>query len=317
MISFRYHVVTVMAVFFALAVGIVLGSGPLRGDVTGTLSGQVSSDKQAGHQLRSEVTGLRSNSVLSDDFARTVAPGLLANTLRGRSVTLVALPTSSQADVNALKGFVATAGGNVTGVMNAGEKLVDPGNKQLVDELGSQLVGRNKAVRVAADASAYERMGDLIARAIGTRTRGGDPVDGTATNILAGLDTAGLLSTQGRLSRRGDLVLFVTGPGKGGADQQRGAAAIVTELVRAVDAGTSGVVLAGPDAAARGNGEVKAVRSDAGTARTVSTVDSVERTDGQVVAVLALAGQAAGRTGQYGAVDAADGAMPGARGSSD
>ncbi len=82
--------------------------------------------------------------------------------------------------------------------------------------------------------------------------------------------------------------------------------------MKAVDAGTSGVVLAGPVAAAEGNGQVKAVRDDVGAAKDVSTVDSVERKDGQVVAIMALAGQAAGRTGQYGAVEAADGAMPGA-----
>ncbi len=97
----------------------------------------------------------------------------------------------------------------------------------------------------------------------------------------------------------------------------QGAATIVNTLVQAVDAGTDGVVLAGPPASAREGGQVKAVRDDVTASRNVSTVDVLGRTAGQVVAVMALAGQSAGETGHYGAVDAANGAMPGAQGQAD
>jgi len=36
-IDFRYHLVSIAAVFLALAVGIVLGSGPLKDDISGFL----------------------------------------------------------------------------------------------------------------------------------------------------------------------------------------------------------------------------------------------------------------------------------------
>ena len=75
--------------------------------------------------------------------------------------------------------------------------------------------------------------------------------------------------------RRGDLVLFVTGPGQGDSSQRRGASSIVTSLVRSVDADTGGVVLAGPGLSAQADGQVKAVRDDVGAARDVSTVDSL------------------------------------------
>ena len=41
MISFRYHVVTLVSVFLALAVGIALGGGPLQGEVDDSLVGQL------------------------------------------------------------------------------------------------------------------------------------------------------------------------------------------------------------------------------------------------------------------------------------
>jgi hypothetical protein len=155
-----------------------------------------------------------------------------------------------------------------------------------------------------------------MARAIGTDVPAGADVDGPATSILAGMSTTSLMSAEGKLSRRGSLVLFVTGPGQGAAADRRGAATIVDALVQAVDAGTGGVVLAGPVSSARADGQVKAVRDDVTAARSVSTVDSLGRTAGQVVTIMALAGQAAGKTGHYGAVDAADGAMPGAQAAS-
>jgi hypothetical protein len=156
-------------------------------------------------------------------------------------------------------------------------------------------------------------MGLLVGRAVGAPSAGGAAVDGTSTSILGALDAANLMSTDGKLNRRGDLVLFVTGAGQGGRAEKKGAGTIVTTMVQAVDSATDGTVLAGPVASARAGGQVKALRESVAAARDVSTVDSLGRTAGQVVTVMALAGQASGKSGQYGAVDAADGAMPGAR----
>ena len=53
MIDFRYHLVSLISVFIALAVGIALGAGPLKETIGDTLTGQVS-------QLREEKDALRS-----------------------------------------------------------------------------------------------------------------------------------------------------------------------------------------------------------------------------------------------------------------
>lgn len=312
MISFRYHVVTVVAVFLALAVGVVLGAGPLRADAEDTSSHQSLSQGERA-DLQARVRALQQTDAFTDGFASTVAPGVLGSSLRGEAVTLVVLPSAASSDVTGLKNLVGVAGGTVAGTVQVGDKLLDAGSKQLVDELGSQLEDRAKGVSVPAGAGPYERIGALLARAVGSRVKGGEPVDDTATSILSGLRTTKLVATQGTLSRRGDLLLFVAGAGQGDAAARRGTAAIVTSLVQAVDSDSRGVVLAGPVSAAGGDGVVKAVRDDAPVARRVSTVDALDRTAGKVVSVLALAGQAAGKAGQYGAADAADGAMPGAK----
>ncbi len=317
MISFRYHIVSIVSVFLALAIGIALGGGPLKGEVDNTLVDQVKIDRSVKADLRGQIKQLKSTNQFTDDFAKQVAPTLLDGSLKGHTVNLVVLPGAEAASVTSLTDLVTTAGATVGGTLRVGNGLLDVGNKQLVDELGSQLEGSASGVDVPPDASGYERMGILVARAIGTQDAGGAKVDGTADSILAGLSTAGMMSAEGDLNRRADLLLFVAGPGKTGAGEGDGTDAIVTTLVTEADAGTNGVVLGGPVTSAQPGGVVRAVRDDVTAARDVSTVDTISRTAGQVVAVMALNGQAHGEAGQYGSVDAADGPMPGAKNNSD
>ncbi|QNN52620.1 copper transporter [Nocardioides mesophilus] len=315
MISFRYHIVSIVSVFLALAVGVALGGGPLKGEVDNTLVDQVQADREVKAQLQQEITSLKEANAFADDFAAAVAPGLIGDTLKGRSVTLVALPTASQSEVTQLSDMVSAAGGSVAGTVRFGEKLLDVDQKQLVDELGSQLLAGASGVSVPPDASGYERAGALIARAIGTQDApDGAEVDGAAESILAGLSTAELISVEGDLTKRGSLVLFVAGPGEGTLDQRQGSNSIATTLISAVDANTDGTVVAGPLQSARPGGLVRAVRDDVAAAEEVSTVDVLGREAGRIVAVMALVGQSNGQTGHYGAVDAADGALPGATG---
>ena len=114
-ISFRYHIVSIVSVFLALAIGVALGGGPLKGEVDNTLVDQVKTDRQAKADLEAQITGLRSSNTFTDEFATTVAPGLIGDTLQGRAVTLVVLPTAQQSDVTALKDLVGVAGGTVGG----------------------------------------------------------------------------------------------------------------------------------------------------------------------------------------------------------
>jgi hypothetical protein len=155
-------------------------------------------------------------------------------------------------------------------------------------------------------------MGALIARAVGTTEAGGAAVDDTANSILAGLSTAGLMTSEGDLNRRGSLVLMVAGPSTGTSEERQGANTIVSTLAEEIDADTDGVVITAPVDTARSDGLIATVRADVVTARDVSTVDVLDRTAGRVVTVMALADQARGKTGAYGAMNAADGAMPGA-----
>ena len=61
MINFRYHVVSIIGIFIALAVGVVLGAGPLQRTINAGVnpsSSQVSSDPQLVAQADAEAAGL-------------------------------------------------------------------------------------------------------------------------------------------------------------------------------------------------------------------------------------------------------------------
>jgi len=311
-ITFRYHIVSIVSVFLALAIGVALGAGPLKGEVDNTLVEQVEADRRAKNDLQAEINALRNTNQFVDDFARNAAPAVSGQALEGRVVNLIVLPDASDSSVESVTELIAVAGGTIGGTLLVGEGLLDPSNRQLVDELASQLLDGTSDVSVADEATGYERMGALIARAVGTTEDGGAPVDSTSSSILAGLSTAGLMSADGDVNQRGSLVLVVAGPGPEGEEERQGANSIVTSLAASIDANTEGVVVAGPVAAARDDHLLEAIRSEVAVAREVSTVGAFDRTAGNVVGVLALQEQARGETGHYGAVNAPDGAMPGA-----
>jgi hypothetical protein len=309
-ISFRYHIVSIVSVFLALAVGVALGGGPLKGEVDNTLVEQVEADRRAKADLRAQINALGASNAFSDDFARDVAPDLLGGRLEDRTVTLLVLPGAEEATVTSLTELVDQAGGSVGGTVRVGEGLLDVGNKQLVDELGSQLIDGVNDVSVPDESGTYERLGAILARAVATDEDGGAPVDDASSSILSGLSTADLMSPAGQLERRGSLVLVVGAAGAADTDERESASAVVSAVAGAMDQATDGVVVAGPISSAREGGVVASIRREVVTAQDVSTVDTLDRVGGQVVAVMALAEQAGGSAGHYGSVDAADGVMP-------
>lgn len=308
MISFRYHVVSLVAVLLALAVGIVLGGGPLQRE-------EVSAGEAAppAELATAERTIAQQGSLLTfdDAYANRTAPILLRDRLADRAVTMVVLPGAEEAAAGRISEMVTKAGAEVTAQVDVSPDLLDVSNRQLVDELGSQMYAEaRKRVEVPTGVSGYERMGRLLAYALGTTKDDGEPLDRTAESILAGVATADLVTTRGELDRRGSLVVVVAGAPQGSADQRTGAGSVLAALTDALDDATDGVVVVGPLAAGEEDGLVTAVRTDAVAGSHVSTVDVGDRVAGAATAVLALAEQAAGRSGHYGSDTAVDGPLP-------
>lgn len=303
MISFRYHVVSLVACLFALAVGIALGAGVFVDD------GDDRSDDPTQTIVADDVATV--DEAYQDTFVDSVQGGLIARRLQDRAVGLVLMPGADPATVESLSAAVTAAGGTVTGTVELSADLVDPGSKQLVDSLGGQLESDAADLTLPAGTSGYDRFGRLLGYAVGTTQPAGAPIDDLGRDLLAGMSTAGLVSVTDDLQRRADLLLVVAPAPPVDEDAARGTAAIMASLTPALDESTGGVVIAGPAAAGAGTGVLAGVRRDAGAGALVSTVDSVERPAGVVVTVLALQEQVAEGAGHYGGGEAVTGVRPG------
>jgi hypothetical protein len=285
-ISYRHHIVSMVAIFLALAVGVALGGGPL--------SDLGRDDKPASATTREQRTDQQAASY-GDDFAEAAAGTLYANGLHERSVTILTLPGADGDVVSALGAQVEAAGGKVAGTYDLQPALTDPSEKSLVDTLGSQLMTQLGSGAVTSDASTYDRIGQLVGLAIADSKLPTSDV----SSVQQSLSGADLLTTPDRAAR-GSVVLVVLGKE---ADQ-----AILAGLVSGLATKATGVVVAGSTASAKASNDLGSLRAEP-TAEKVATVDGVESSLGQVTAVLAVIRSLTVQGGSFGA-SGSDGAVP-------
>jgi Copper transport outer membrane protein, MctB len=301
MISFRHHVVSIVAVFLALAVGIALGGGPLS-EVGRTTEDPAQDDSAATTtDNRAEPT-----EEFGNEFAAAVASTLYADRLRDRAVAVLAMPGAQAETISALSSQVADAGAEVTGTFDVEDAMVDPDQKSLVDTLGSQLMTQLDDDRVDTEASTFVRMGQLVGLALGTSEETAQTPDESTSTIRQSLDGAGLLASP-EDAQLAPLVLVVLPPGERGRPDEASTRAVLTGLMTGLDVNVAGVVAAG-DADSAEDGELAALRSDQRSGA-ISTVDGVDSELGQVGAVLALIAVLDGTSGAFGA-SGSDGAVP-------
>ncbi|MCL2781864.1 MAG: copper transporter, partial [Actinomycetia bacterium] len=71
MISFRYHIVSLVAVFLAVALGIVIGTTALNGPITKDLRNQVKDLQQNQTSLTQKANNLQAQADEGEEFAAT------------------------------------------------------------------------------------------------------------------------------------------------------------------------------------------------------------------------------------------------------
>ena len=287
MISYRHHVVSLVAVFLALAVGVALGGGPL--------SQLGRDDTPTSATTRAEDQQTRRTVDFGEQFATAAAPALYADRLHDHPVTILTMPGARRGVVSALSAQVEQAGGTVTGTFQAERSLVAASEKSLVDTLGSQLMTQLGHDVVPAASSTYDRIGRLVGLALSGSSIPADKVV-SLRQSLAGAD----LVTSPDSASRAPLVLVVLG--RDGVDP-----AILSGLFSGLDAVASGVVVTASTGSGA-DGDLRALRSEP-VADHVATVDGSETAVGQVTTVLALARSLKTQGGSFGA-SGSDGAVP-------
>jgi len=303
MIDFRYHLVSLIAVFLAVALGIVIGTTQLNGPLTDNLQGQVTALQGDKRSLEDQTQVLQSQLDSVETFEEAVGPTLVANTLTGRSVVLVvASPDIDSAVVEGVTALLGSAGATVTGTVRLTDSYAEASSASTVE---NYLAGPGvpATVTVPESGDVGEDVAAVLAQVLmvpgtGRPDAGIAPSSADTSTVLAGLEELGVISQDTSVSPADFAVVLSTGV-IAGEDPEARTTALV-QLATALDEQGSGVVVAG-DAAANGDGGlVAALRADQAATAAVSTVDNVTTAAGRISTVLALAAEGRGTAGEYG-----------------
>ncbi len=127
MIDFRYHLVSLIAVFLAVALGVLIGTTALNDPIAANIEGQVTELEQDKRSLEDRTQQLQAQLDSSDAFAGAVAPSLVAGALVDRSVLLVLTDENVLPEqVDQVTALIASAGGTVSGTVRLQPEFSDP-----------------------------------------------------------------------------------------------------------------------------------------------------------------------------------------------
>ena len=298
MIDFRYHLVSIIAVFLALAIGIVVGSVALQPKLGNTLNNEVQKVAKENYALFARNSQLKQQVSADDAFAQAAEGTLLGHLLVGQQVVLVTAPGADAATVKGISSALTKADATVTGTValtpqffdtNAGteEKLnttavsVAPPGVGTTDTAGAQIAGQQAAAKVIASAIVDKP--------------GVTPVStGQADRVLTGFGAGGYLQVSNaaggasNLSGPATLAVVVTP-----AATPAGASSLSPEnlalvyLTHYLQQRGNAAVLAGSLQGSGTGSAIDAVTSG-GAGVAVSTVDNADSVTGQIIVVQAL-----------------------------
>jgi hypothetical protein len=161
-ISLRYHIVTIVAVFLALAVGTIVGGAFVQPVLQRQLEERTNELSAALGERRQEIDELRTQLDASNAFAAAAAPYLIANRLLGERVVIVAQEGIEDVVVGQTQRSLLDAGASLVAVVSARRQLVadDPETQaRLAEALGTVTTPPDELTPLAASVLAERLAG--------------------------------------------------------------------------------------------------------------------------------------------------------------
>lgn len=303
MINFRYHIVSLMAVFLALSVGIVLGV-TLRGPVDEGLVQSAAQDRKQVQELRAELDRRNALDDYRDAYAQRSGKELTAGMLTEWRVAVIAMPDAPTAVVDALSTAVADSGGVLTHTVKINKNVFDPAKKADVDEA---MVRFSDTLALKDPMSSATKVGLAVGRSL--LSKQAVQRDEVALNVGESLTSAGLISVGGRSTEQAELAIVVTAK----ASEPRPTVELLSahvEMDVALKEHALGVVIAGPNSDSIDGTDVLTARNASSAVDSLSTVDVADLPSGVTTTIIAGKEQLLGNQGHYGALSKADAPLP-------
>ena len=322
MIDFRYHLVSLISVFLALAVGIVLGAGPLRENLGDQLAGQVEQLRTEQEQLRTEAEQLAGENDQLSSFITEVGPELVDGTLEGRRIAVLTDDDSTRASTERITSLLDAAGVEQTVHVELQSALWEPGREQARTDAvaAAEQIAPGALTAVGGEElTDSERLSALIPELLAGGE--GDSLDEELRGQLwQVLIDHGMVSVDGGAPGTVDGVVHASAAPEELADEnedelvatERAQALLAsqTSLLGVLD-GTNlpAVVSAATPRNDASTGVLRTVRGDGGF-EALSTTDRLQEPDGPLLSVLALIEQTRGGSGAYGTTGDAEQRLP-------
>lgn len=310
MIDFRYHLVSIVAVFLALAIGIVVGATQLKSVTVSTLDNQSRTERQQIGSLRTSNTNLQNQLRNAQQFAQASAPELLSGRLSGQRVVLVTAPGANSAITTGVISAVELAGAKVTGQVALQPAFFDTSsqNETSLDQLAQHLTpslfvpaGTTPALSSVTKITAQQEAAPVIAAALvspAAGTPGGaDLPAAQAQQILTGFAQQGFLQVSpasgASVLEPATLAVVVIPSSPPQADTDPDNLALISVAYQ-LKIASRGVVMAG-QLSGSGAGSVIDELISGNTGVEVSSVDYADTELGQIMVVQACSGLLAGQ----------------------
>ena len=307
MIDFRYHLVSLISVFLALAVGVVLGAGPLQNSLGTALNDQVTALRENRNATQAKLEQTETAVNERDSYITQAATSLLPGTLASKNVAMVLLPDAKAEDADAITTQLKNAGATVTGRVSLTSTWVDLSRENYRSTFSGQVQGHLGSTN-SKDANGI--LGEALAKAL-TANDDSSRVLMDMLSVTADKSGTPFVSVDSTPTAAAEMIVVV-GPrpqassGKGatveaspGEDPKAWAKALEGTAGRAPT-----VVVGSADG---DGGVVGIIRSEKAK---VTTIDSVGQIAASVSTPLALASTRAGTTGHYGFDKGAEAVMP-------
>lgn len=264
--GFRYHVVTISAIFFALGIGVLIGSSFVKSTI---VEGQTTRLDRLSEQFKNEISQLRDQNQRYGDLA-DVFPGFLRARLGGLRIALI--QTGDYPDtVRRIRETLEKSGSVIASVT-----IIDPGFPAKIDRQLPQLAQRLRPIHPApiTDKGAVIR---VLATAI---------AKGAADGVINVFADSGLVQRDGDYLQPVDGVVVVGGA----SDEFRGRAETV-DLPLLSEVKLTGVHVVFAEPATAVVSYISALRS-----ADIATVDNADSDIGVIAVAIAILSPA----GDYG-----------------
>jgi hypothetical protein len=315
-ISLRYHIVSLVAVFLALALGIVVGSTVLKEGTVSVLRATSERVRQESEQNRAANLTLEQEQARLREFAAAALPDLVRDRLKDQPVVLLDTDRADGGARDQVSQVLQAAGAEVDGrvTVNAGRlALTADGDREA---LGRLLPGVNATDATQLRAELVRRVAERLAAP--ARLPREDP--DRKNDLLTSLDDGGFLADlqveapftdAGEVFPRPGSIFVLIGPSAAAALPPE---AFLGPVADHVSSRVTGPV-AGVEAMAAGTPPtvswVEALRGQRTVIRRVSGIDDVDTPYGQLALVGALERELRNLpTGQYGVKRGSSGLLP-------